>query len=62
MVSHTSLLIPSRALVNRFIASCVLFLYIGSLHAAILDEVIVLSSLDPTIEYLTSGSTEDILS
>ena len=85
MVSYISLLVPSRVLVNRCIASCVLFLYVGSLHAAILDEVIsssgdatviadtlivetpsivdtALPPLDPTIEYLTSGSTEDILS
>ena len=62
MASHVSLLVPSRVLVNRCIASCVLFLYVGSLHAAILDEVIVPSSLDPTIAYFTSSGTEDILS
>ena len=62
MASHVSLLASSRILMNRCIAFCVLFLYVGSLHAAILDEVIVPSSLDPMIEYITSGSTEDILS
>ena len=55
MASHVSLLVPSRVLVNRCIASCVLFLYVGSLHAAILDEVIVPSSLDPMIEYITGN-------
>ncbi len=55
MASYTSLLVPSRVLVNRCITSCVLFLYVGSLHAAILDEVIVPSSLDPMIEYITGN-------